>query len=151
MGDLVNNVKSAIGGLKQSDRAAFVTTGVTTPAMAKAQAAFNLMLSQLRDPSLLNTGVLQAGELKWIEQIFAAPGSWSALIQGNEPTIAALDEIRVLMNAKRRGYEALLDQGGSGEAPKEQPQGGSNDQPPAGISPEEWAVIPPEDRALWQR
>ena len=151
MGGLIKNTKEKFAEVTSADRAAYLTSGVTTPKMASALAAWNFVVSQLRDPSLLNTGVLQAGELAWINSFMQNPGTLSAFIQGDKPALATFDEIMVLLKAKQKGYEATAETPDSAPDARAAPQGSGGDQPPPGISPAEWAAMPPEDKALWQK
>lgn len=109
MSGLLTNAKAKMSEVTASDRAAYLTSGVSTPKMAAALASWNFVVSQLRDPSLLNTGVLQAGELAWINSFMQSPTSFSAFLQGDKPALATFDEIMVLLRAKQKGYEAIAE------------------------------------------
>jgi len=107
MGKLIDNTKSALKSVAPADTLKYMSSGVASPTMTKALTSFQLVLSQLRDPSLLNTGVLQAGELQWINSFMQAPGTFQALLQGDQATVAALDEVMNLLDARTAGFEAI--------------------------------------------
>lgn len=114
MPELVANVKKMVGGLSAKDKAAAIA-GVNTPAMGGARAAFNLMLSALRDPAILNTGVLQPAELGWINTFMTDPGTIKGIIQGDETMFAQLDQIQSFLDAKGKGLNVSMPEGVGGQ------------------------------------
>jgi len=90
------------------EKAAFAITGVKTPTVADAMGAYNMLVGMTRDESLLNTGVLQAGELKWVNDILTNPGTISGLLSGNESTLRSFrqvsDFLKRKIDAKKSAY-----------------------------------------------
>lgn len=119
-------------------------------------AMFQSTLEKMRNDSLrLNNGVQTEGD---------AQRAWNELVANiNDPEVVK-DQLNRIMVINQRAADLrnlnidtiyhnfgaqrplnALNPGATGEVPPN-----SDDTPPPGVTPEEWAVMPPEDRALWK-
>jgi hypothetical protein len=88
--DAINNFRAALDRAKG-------TTGLQvfnprSPEGKDLQGAFELVKIALRDPTMINTGVLQPGEVKMIDQMLMNPRSLEGLMAGNDAYKAMLDQ-----------------------------------------------------------
>lgn len=78
----------------------FATTGLKTPAISKSITAYNAMVSILRNKEILNTGVLQTGELKWLNTFLTDPATIKGMLSGDESTLDGFRSFRTLIESK---------------------------------------------------
>ena len=88
--DAINNFRAALDRAKG-------TTGLQvfnprSPEGKDLQGAFELVKIALRDPTMINTGVLQPGEARMIDQMLMNPRSLEGLMAGNDAYKAMLDQ-----------------------------------------------------------
>lgn len=107
------------------EKALFATTGVKSPAVADSLGAYNMLVGMTRDESLLNTGVLQAGELQWINSVLTNPGTVSGLLSGNESTIRSFNQVKDFLKRKIAAKKSVYGQ----------PEAVSNQASPQGSAP----------------
>lgn len=74
------------------------------PKAVRINTAYNNMLALLRGESLYNTGVLQAGELGWLNSIFLNPQSLRGAIADPQAFATQMAEMRKLADSN---YEAM--------------------------------------------
>ena len=68
--------------------------------MANAIAAYNAGVMIVRDKELANTGVLQAGELAWLNSFMTNPGTLIGIISGADATMDSFNQMGSLINSK---------------------------------------------------
>ena len=58
------------------------------------------MVSILRNKEILNTGVLQTGELKWLNTFLTDPATIKGMLSGDESTLEGFRSFRALIESK---------------------------------------------------
>jgi len=104
------NLEDALKGYSASDKTLYATTGIAKGGAATAIGAYNAMVTIIRDPQLINTGVLQQGELSWLNNFLFNPGTIKGMLSGDKATIDSFKEMRGIianrLKAKQEVYGA---------------------------------------------
>jgi hypothetical protein len=134
-------LKNALNKVSPTDKALYLATGVKKGGMADVIGAYNAGVMIVRDKELADTGVLQAGELAWLNGFMTNPGTLLGIISGADATMASFNQMGSLiknkLSAKQQNY-------GGPSAPSVTPApGGAAD--PGGATPAPSKTIRYED------
>ena len=132
--NLEDNLKKA----STFDKSVYATTGVLRGGMANAMGAYNAMVTAVRDPELINTGVLQPAELKYMNNFLNNPGSLKGILSGDKATLDAFRQLRTVVANKLTSKQQVY---GAGQ--KTPGQGGA--AAPGGATPAPSKTIRFED------
>ena len=97
---LFEQLKQSIAIPTNEEKLQFSTLGVKTPNISKSITAYNAMVSILRNKEILNTGVLQTGELKWLNTFLTDPATIKGMLSGDESTLEGFRSFRALIESK---------------------------------------------------
>lgn len=108
----------------------------TSPEAAEIQQAYDNMMTTLRSPAFLNTGVLQPGEMVMLREMLRDPTSWRGALTTPEARTAQLNQIRQMIQSGIARQRASIQQPGQALQPViDQPQAAPGAVPPRGSAP----------------
>jgi hypothetical protein len=124
-----NQLKTLEQDLKKptlAEKSLYATTGVSRGGMASALGSYNAMVTISRDPVLINTGVLQPAELKYMNGFLNNPGTIKGMLSGDKSTIEAFNKLRGIVSSRLKGKQEVY---GTGPATPGAGAGGAKPDP----------------------
>jgi hypothetical protein len=137
--DAVNNFERLANSASGLTRFRAWLRDPTSPEAAEIQQAYDNMVTSLRSPAFLNTGVLQPGEMVMLERMLRDPSSLRGALTTAEARTAQLNQIKGFIEtllARQRGSLQQQTQPGQPLQPViDQPQAAPGAVPPRGSAP----------------